>query len=896
MKNATHSTDTKSGNALAIASRPRVDKTRRVNDLDARLGNALPHQPTSLAEEPLPDLSRTGGQLVAPAALRPRAVVADPVTPLSRVPSRASYGDAAHVQPTEPNTGGSVSNRKNPFRVALLELAEPAAEYGTKRAAFAAALPIALKALFLDEQVRDNAGLMREAAPWATVDPLDTNLYGVIRNLVESGHILAGPNKAGAGTSPYAFHLSSKTPFARDVSMATLAEAYFASDEPEHAKAAALTALRTLLGLPFKTRKPSVLRAASTFSCKVLHGLPTRLEQSLIECGTARKTAQNLSSALRAVIAFGLHHDLFPLYFPEWRPSDSFEAAIAHSFPNRVDGTTNVKVRQVRHGLRSLFEVLRNELAVDSIHSATSQDIVDAVAILAQPGRENAYDGVKTLRKLIRQTDGDWENPALSAVLAGIEQTSRLPCLPYLSDSSDIGAGRWLDDFVALLARRGFGEDWASFVRWYKDFSCKDDAEMFASGDAFPARLPIRELDYSTFAQRFSSIRAYLGVATSVFHLEPDQLSPQRVFGELFEPLTRQIRILWAGGVGTSVSHEASMGLHHIIYSGGLIAEALYLRSLHGRRLAPATRVRASGSESTDYQAEEIAPERTATERALFTAYRYAQVTCSQLKVARRRASGKRSGNTVKNLSTIVEYTPATLYADVQDCLLREVKPLCDLTRSLTLKERTAVVVAFLNGLFLSTGLRLSEPGTLRVGVQVPTDFWVASPFALRPIDRKNRKALKCKFRDAFLPAWFLHFYKTTAWPQLRKLGGLEATPKCWLFLSPWDGKPYTNIDENIDGTGRHPFKRKERAKLLARLWRRAIGAACRSLHRELPSGSHTVSPHCVRNAVGDAIYKDQGALAAAAFLGDDESVVRDVYGELDGTHVDSSEVLGRKR
>lgn len=50
-----------------------------------------------------------------------------------------------------------------------------------------------------------------------------------------------------------------------------------------------------------------------------------------------------------------------------------------------------------------------------------------------------------------------------------------------------------------------------------------------------------------------------------------------------------------------------------------------------------------------------------------------------------------------------------------------------------------------------------------------------------------------------------------------------------------------------------------------------------------------------MRNAVGDAIYKDKGALTAAAFLGDDESVVRDVYGELDGTHVDSSKVLGRR-
>lgn len=894
MRNASHSTDTKSGNALAIASRPRVDKTRRVNDLDARLGNALPHQPTSLAEEPLPDLPRTGRQLVAPAALRSRAVVADPITPLSRVPSRASYGDAAHVQPTEPNTGGSVSNRKNPFRVALLELAEPAAEYGTKRAAFAAALPIALKALFLDEQVRDNAGLMREAAPWATVDPLDTNLYGVIRNLVESGHILAGPNKAGAGTSPYAFHLSSKTPFARDVSMATLAEAYFASDEPEHAKAAALTALRSLLGLPSKTRKPSVLRAASTFSCKVLHGLPTRLEQSLIECGTARKTAQNLSSALRAVIAFGLHHDLFPLYFPEWRPSDSFETAIAHSFPNRVDGTTNVKVRQVRHGLRCLFEVLRDELAVGSIHSATSQDVVDAVAILAQPGRENAYDGVKTLRKLLRRTEGDWANPALVAVLTGLEQTKRSQSLPYLDHPAASGVGRWLDGFIELLALRGFGEEWATFMKWYKDFSCMGDDELFELGDAFPARLPVRHLEYSTFSQRSAAIRAYLGVATSLFNLEPKDLPPERVFGELFERLTRQIRILWAHAAGVGVSHKASMGLHHIVYAGGLIAEALYLRSLHSRRLAPATRVRTSGSERLDYQAEEIAPERTTMERALFAAYRHAQVTCSQLKVARNRAAGKRSGNTVKSLSKIVRETPATMYADVQDRMLGMVKPLTDLDRPLTRKERTLVVVTMLHGLFMSAGLRLGEPGTLRVGEQVPADFWIASTLRVRPIDRKNKKELSCKFRDAFLPEWFLHFYKTKAWPQLRRLGGLEATPKCWLLLSPEDGKPYTNIDENADGTGRHPFKRKDRGKLLARIWRRAIGAACRAMNRTLPTGSHTVSPHCVRNAVGDAIYKDKGALAAAAFLGDNESVVRDVYGELDGTHVDSSEVLGR--
>ena len=114
--------------------------------------------------------------------------------------------------------------------------------------------------------------------------------------------------------------------------MATLAEAYFASDEPEHAKAAVLTALRTPLGLPSKTRKPSVLVAASSFSCKVLHGLPTRFELSLVECDTAKKTAQNLgrrSVPNRVRCATTSFRSI-----SEWRPSDSFEA-IEHSFPTR---------------------------------------------------------------------------------------------------------------------------------------------------------------------------------------------------------------------------------------------------------------------------------------------------------------------------------------------------------------------------------------------------------------------------------------------------------------------------------------------------------------------------------------------------------------------------------
>ena len=58
----------------------------------------------------------------------------------------------------------AMSNRTNPFRLSLSKLANPG--IGERRETFRAALPLALKALFLEGQVIGTTVLIREAAPW----------------------------------------------------------------------------------------------------------------------------------------------------------------------------------------------------------------------------------------------------------------------------------------------------------------------------------------------------------------------------------------------------------------------------------------------------------------------------------------------------------------------------------------------------------------------------------------------------------------------------------------------------------------------------------------------------------------------------------------------------------
>jgi hypothetical protein len=787
-----------------------------------------------------------------------------------------------------------MSNRTNPFRVSLSKLANP--EPGERRATFRTAFPLAVKALFLEGQVVGSTVLIREAAPWSDLSNSGSSYALHIVAGVEAGWIRREPSEGdSARNAAMAFDLTASSPSFARVTFDTVLASYLASGATVAAQRSAIAATRNYLNLPKHTQLHGIMRAAAAITDRTFHRLPWRcLSEAIERAEIDKKTAQNFASALRAVMSHGLERNLFPLYFPEPHAIDSYSAEINRTFPLAPSGATEPAIRFIRTGLRRLVDVLRDDLGISTLEDVTKPDVCSAMLLLQEPQRMRAYDAVKKMRMELARRSRDGVRTKLAPILEVVMEGRRVSVLPYLTNNDISGVSTNLDSMIELLSRAGLPESWAVFLRWYRDFSCCSEDDLLERPDDFPTRQPARQLQLDSFNMRFSTVRAYLGVAIDVLQVDAAQLEPERVFGPMFEEITSQIRSTWKAGVGKGASHRASCTLSRIIYGGGLIAEALYVRSLHARRRAAATKVGRKGVTTLDYDEEEIALDRTPSERSLFQSYRHAQRTCANIDRARREDSPLGNGNTVKDLGELVQQAPVTVYTRVQAWQLSQVLPLVSLKRPLTRNERTLVVVTMFNGLMLSAGLRIGEPATLRVGIHLPVEYDVGDRIILRHNDRKNRRRHPFTFREEFLPSWFLMFYRTIVWPSLLSLGGHNATQSPWLILHPASGKPFVNPDEGLRGENRDPRARRTRACMMRRLWRIAVGDACLELGISLPGTDYTVTPHCVRNVVANEIFQELGQADAAAFLGDREGSVVGVYGELNGLTVDSSKVVGQ--
>ncbi|HEY5087293.1 MAG TPA: hypothetical protein VII66_08065 [Gemmatimonadaceae bacterium] len=789
-----------------------------------------------------------------------------------------------------------MSNRTNPFRVSLSHLAKPRNGEGLET--FRIALPLALKALFIEGQMVGTTVLIREATPWRSRLNSDWSYASHIVAGADAGWIRRESHEGdGVTNSAMAFDLTASSPSFTRVTFDTVLASYLASGVTEAAQRSAIAATRNYLNLPKHTQLHGIMRAAASIDDRTFHRLPWRcLSEAIERAEIDKKTAQNFASALRAVMSHGLERDLFPLYFPEPHAIDSYSGEIRRAFPLASFGATERSIRLIRAGLKRLAEVLRDDLGIISIEDVTKTDVRSAVLLLQQPQRMRAYGAVKALRTVVDQVPLDWARTKLAPIFEVVLEGRRVSALPYLTNNDISGVTTDLDSMIKLLTHEGLPESWGVFLRWYRDFSCCTEDDLLEHPDDFPIRQPLRKIARDTFTTRLGTIRAYLGVAINVLRVDAAQLEPERVFGPMFEEISTQIRSIWKAGVGNGVSHRASTTLSRIIYGGGLIAEALYVRSLHARRRAAATKVGRKGASTMDYDEEEIALDRTPSERSLFQSYRHAQKIGANIDRARREDSPLGNGNTIKDLGELVLQAPVTVYTRVQTWQLSQVLPLVSLKRPLTRDERALVVVTLFNGIMLSAGLRIGEPATLRVGIHLPAEYDVGDRIILRHNDRKNRRRHPFTFREEFLPSWFLMFYRSVVWPSLLSLGGHTATPAPWLILHPASGKPFVNADEGMFGENRDSRVRRTRSNEMRRLWRVAIGDACRELGISLPGTAYTVTPHCVRNVVANEIFQELGQADTAAFLGDREGSVVGVYGELNGMSVDSSKVVGQSR
>ena len=158
--------------------------------------------------------------------------------------------------------------------------------------------------------------------------------------------------------------------------------------------------------------------------------------------------------------------------------------------------------------------------------------------LLQEPERIRAYDAVKGIRVAIDQLSPDWARTKLAPLLDVVIDGRRVPAIPYLTNGDIHGVTTELDSVIELLTRAGLPESWGVFLRWYRTFSCNSEDDLLERPDDFPIRPPVRQLARDTFTARFSTVRAYLGIAINVLKLNPAQLEPERVFGPMFEDIS----------------------------------------------------------------------------------------------------------------------------------------------------------------------------------------------------------------------------------------------------------------------------------------------------------------------------------------------------------------------
>ena len=210
----------------------------------------------------------------------------------------------------------AMSNRTNPFRLSLSKLANPGT--GDRRETFRTALPLALKALFVEGQVVGTTVLIREAAPWCEPRHSDPKYALYIAAGIEAGWIRRESVEGDdARNAAMAFDLTASSPSFTPVTFDVVLASYLASGVTETARRSAIAATRSYLNLPKHTQLDGILRAAAAITDQTFHRLPWRcLSDAIARADIDRKTAQNFASALRAVLSHGLERNLFALYLP----------------------------------------------------------------------------------------------------------------------------------------------------------------------------------------------------------------------------------------------------------------------------------------------------------------------------------------------------------------------------------------------------------------------------------------------------------------------------------------------------------------------------------------------------------------------------------------------------
>lgn len=754
-------------------------------------------------------------------------------------------------------------------------------------------IDLAVKQFFLAERTF----LLRDLIS-ALVPPCsEPALKATYHSLVQGGRILTShTGLAGRGESPFAFDLHADEAFQRSSNLSSLLEAFDDTSPRAGLLSTIHQAVRVIADLPASASRVEIRHAAKEMSDRFYFSLPSALRN---RCGTShinKKTGQNLQSALRHLLIWGLKEHRFALFFPEYRPTDAWNAMVDECFPLVLVGATPRGVLATRCAFTTIADILRDDVGVVHPADTTPAHIADAMRILSQPDRQGAQTRVRNLPSMRSSCSGNWHHAVVRLIVDTLEAPRKAPALPYLtSPGVPERVPNSLDGFCRIVRANGLPASWEEFFRWYWEYSTLPHLELRRRRDEFPARASKRLLGEVAFTARVSVTRALLGLARVLLPSQFMTLTPELVFGAQFESLILGMMDRWESqsNEGGRPSHGASAGLVHHVLAAGLISRALFDRSRHRQSRcirptvgAPSTRGKATPATVGGLM---LAGNLSDNEIALLSAFEMSRLDASELQRRRADSPNGTGLNTVKDLTQLIRDTPFINFQRAQLWMLEHLSTMKSANLVHTLEYAAWTVVAMTHGLLISGGCRRGELCHLRGGVQ--TNLLSGDRVVtLRPVDRKNKRKLTFRVRDRWIPDSLIETYMLDVRPRLLAKAALTDDEFQFLLLNPRTGRPYGCTEEVVgDGTGRLLRPMLGRRGELARMWKRYVARAFRACDFPIPSGPQRFGLHVVRNVGGHAVYLRHGLTAAAAWLGDRVATIEGVYASLDGEQVDTS-------
>ena len=695
-----------------------------------------------------------------------------------------------------------------------------------------------------------------------------------------------------------------------DVETASLADAVRAYlDSGEHSerqKRAFLSALRKHLDLDNYVSRDRVLMACSEISCRELHGFARQARESFIAHGASRKGARTMASALRTALRWTAERRLVPMVFQD-QMEDPWQKTKRRWIPTG-HGMINGASRASRYGFRTSWgwyeEAIRDLYSTDVHPEAVTADMADAALIWTKErGRFDRARAVSSMLNWLAKRDLG-PRAHLKEILSGD---------PLLKGADGDGCTGY-ERFLEALDHNGLPGEWREFFEWYRDFSTLPwedlDLQLTEQGARrFPDRAPGRELGANTLHHRTKAIRWILGISKDFLGVDLTTLGLHEAFGE--DHLRRVFaegRRVWRQRYDADeLSSPYGTSIQQYVIGVGLLAEALYELRRHqaGHRVAIDT---ASHRRRGVLTIEEEGAVRSPVEEQLWRGYRLSRRVAGNLKELAEGFGSAANKNTVKDITEILRKTPPDWYWDVHQ------KALALARRSLELdgeseEHHRLIRDVYTFGVLLSTGMRGQELAHVRIDLQYPEREWSKGGgdrcIVLHKLDRKNERGHTCVVRDVFVPGWLERAYLEHSRPWLMR--NLDRSTDRWEaprgqehhhLIVDNGGEAIGCVRERADRGDRDPRAMELRINWLRGTVKNRFGRiAWERCGRKCPTGDGEFTLHTIRNVMGYFLYQraDQAgdehpALAAANYLGDNPSMVQDVYGGIDGSLVRSED------